>query len=130
MTGYEVAVDAEAGDVVDLMLATYPNAFAANAQVCLDIGTVVSATVVNRISGSTGDADLGCVESFQVQGSGQALYGAHIGRRYLVQPADVAADQVTFRGLYRNPVASCTLSAAANTIRSLIQATNLGPITA
>jgi len=44
----------------------------------------------------------------------------------VVQAGDVEGGTVTFRGLYRNPVASCTLSAAANTIRSLIQATNLG----
>jgi len=126
MTGYEVEIAAAEGDLIDLFLCTYPNAFAANAQVCLDIATIVSAAPVNRISGGTGDADLGCVESFQVQGSGQALYGDHIGRKYVVAAEDIDGGTVTFRGQYRNPVASCTLSAAAG-IRSCIQATNLGP---
>ena len=126
MTGYEVTIAAAAGDLVDLFMTTYPNAFSGSAQLVMDIGTVVSAAVVNRISGGTGNSDLGCVESLQIQGSGQALYGGHVTRRYVVQAGDVSGGQVTFRGLYRNPAGSCTLSASA-TIRSIIQATNLGP---
>jgi hypothetical protein len=125
MTNYEVTIAAAAGDVVDLHLSTYPNAFTANAQLAMDIGTVVSGSVVNRVSGGTGNSDLGCLEAFTVQGSGAALLGRGPCRRYVVQAGDVSGGNVTFRGLYRMVVASCTLSASAN-IRSLIQATNLG----
>lgn len=118
MTGYEVTIDAEAGDVVALMLATYANSFSASAQVALDISAVASG---NRISGGTGNSDHGCLEALCVTTVG----GVGISRRYVVQAGDVATGQVTFRGVYRNPVGSCTLTGSAN-FRSLIQATNLG----
>lgn len=126
MTGYQVTVDAAEGDVVELAMATYPNAFSVNGQVAFDIGTVVAAAVVNRISGGTGNSDHGCLEGFQTSASGGAVYGAGVSRSYVVQAGDIDGGQVTFRGLYRNPVGNCTLTGSAN-FRSFIQATNLGP---
>ena len=121
MTDYTVTVAASAGDVVDLMLATYVNSPVSSGQVALDIGTIVSASLVNRISGGTGNSDSGCLEAFTVA----ATKGAGIARRYVVQAGDIDSGQVTFRGYYRNPTGSVTMTAGTN-FRSLIQATNLG----